>query len=192
MTEYDLAERPMRIEGREGSNHLYTAEVTYDGYGHSSGFREQVGTNRTIYNTAITYDTAGRVTKCSFTNGSVAYTYDGVGRIATKSITAGTYTDTCTYSYLAGGYGTGSTTGLITSQSQGNESCTYTFDTLGECIALLPCLSAAANKNFSLLPLPPSQHKGLPRMGEARSICLYADQNAGSMEVPFFSLYSAV
>ena len=127
MTEYDLAERPLRIEGREGSNHLYTAEVTYDGYGHSSGFREQVGTNRTIYNTAITYDTAGRVTKCSFTNGSVAYTYDGVGRIATKSITAGTYTDTCTYSYLAGGYGTGSTTGLITSQSQGNESCTYGY-----------------------------------------------------------------
>ena len=86
--------------------------------------KEQVGTARTKYNTAIAYDTADRVTGMTFTNGSVSYTYDGVGRIATKSITAGTYTDTYTYSYLAGGYGTGSTTGLITSQSQGNESCT--------------------------------------------------------------------
>ncbi len=135
LTEYDLAERPMRIIGREGNNHLYTVEVTYDGYSHPSGMKEQVGTARTKYNTAIAYDTADRVTGMTFTNGSVSYTYDGVGRIATKSITAGTYTDTCTYSYLAGGYGTGSTTGLITSQSQGNESCTYTFDTLGECIA---------------------------------------------------------
>ncbi len=91
MTEYDLAERPMRIEGREGNNHLYTAEVTYDGYSHPSGMKEQVGTARTKYNTAIAYDTADRVTDVTFTNGSVIYTYDGIGRIATKNITAGTY-----------------------------------------------------------------------------------------------------
>ena len=124
MTEYDLAERPMRIIGREGNNHLYTAEVTYDGYSHPSGMKEQVGTARTKYNTTIAYDTADRVTSMTFTNGSVSYTYDGIGRIATRTVTAGSYSDICTYSYLAGGYGTGSTTGLITSQSQGNESCT--------------------------------------------------------------------
>ena len=64
--------------------------------------KEQVGAARTKYNTASACDTADRVTDVTFTNGRVSYTYDGVGRIATKKITAGSYTDTCTYGYLAG------------------------------------------------------------------------------------------
>ncbi len=49
MTEYDLAERLMRIEGREGSNHLYTAEVTYDG-------ATMVGKNQPLQYRGYVYD----------------------------------------------------------------------------------------------------------------------------------------
>ena len=65
-SEYDLAERPMRIRHRTASGtHLYTGEVTYNGYNELSAFREKVGTSGS-YETAFTYDNESKPTVITY------------------------------------------------------------------------------------------------------------------------------
>ena len=51
-SEYDTANRPMRVKHMEGSAHVYTGEVGYDGYNNLQTFKEQMGANRTPNRTA--------------------------------------------------------------------------------------------------------------------------------------------
>ena len=69
-------------------------------------------------------------------NNKVAYAYDALGRLASRTATVGGNAATSTYSYVAGGHGSGSTTPLIASISQGNnESCSYTYDNVGNIVS---------------------------------------------------------
>ena len=134
VSEYDIANRPMRVTHMEGAAHLYTGEVSYDRYSNLSAFREKVGADGTAYRTDFSYDRENKPTLIIFgdANNKVAYAYDALGRLSTRTATVGGNAATSTYSYVAGGHGSGSTTNLIASISQGNgESCSYTYDNVG-------------------------------------------------------------
>ena len=69
-SEYDTANRPMRITHREDGAHLYTGEVAYDDYNNLATFKEQVGADRTAYTTEFTYDTENKPTEISYGDSS--------------------------------------------------------------------------------------------------------------------------
>ena len=56
-SEYDLANRPVRVKTSEDAKHVYTGQVAYDNvYGNLSEFTEKVGENRQEYGTKFGYD----------------------------------------------------------------------------------------------------------------------------------------
>ena len=131
-TLYDLAGRPMRKTLLTGSGtgtaHAYTGEVSYNQFELISKFTESVGTARTKFSTAFTYDTENRVTNLAYGTGSLAYTYDGLGRITKRVLKPGSTAVNTTYGYLAGGRGTNSTTALVQTIAQGGITLTYAYD----------------------------------------------------------------
>ncbi len=125
-SEYDAANRPMRKTTLHGAYHDYTGEVTYDQYNNLASFKEQVGSEYTPYSTAFTYDTENRPTLLNY-GGSrqTAYTYDGLGRIVNRTVNAGNAALTSNYTYVAGGFGTNSSTPLVQTISQPTGNLTY-------------------------------------------------------------------
>ena len=64
-SEYDLANRPMRVITTNGAGHLYTGEVEYDGQNNLKTFKEKVGVTRTAYQTDFAYDVENKPTLVS-------------------------------------------------------------------------------------------------------------------------------
>ena len=145
LSEHDKCSRPMRITHMEGNNHVYTGEVTYDEYSNLARFEESVGSARTAYSTAFTYDVENKPTLLKYNDSSadkVAYTYDELGRTAKRTVTVNGHASETNYVYLAGAQTytpedvdddkpTYATTGLIESITQPGGNFTYTYDDNG-------------------------------------------------------------
>lgn len=131
-SEHDLANRPMRKTTMQGNTHVYTGTVTYDQYNNLASFKERVGGGRTAYSTTFTHDNENRPTLLNFGgNRQVAYTYDGIGRVSQRTVNAGSAAVATSYSYLAGGHGTGSATPLVQKITQMGKTLTYAYDDAG-------------------------------------------------------------
>ena len=169
-TEYDLSERPCRSTLREDYGALiYRTTLEYTRHSNLDNFREEVVVNNwqtDTYKTSYTYDIDNRVTEMQFETDlefdddthKVAYEYDELGRIAGRALTNGSSAYDTTYTFIAGGYGTNSTTpliagisqgsgdnamnfayaydsrGNITSETRNGKVTTYTYDALGQLI----------------------------------------------------------
>ena len=162
-TEYDLSDRPCQgtLVGADG-HRLYRTTLEYTRHSNLNSFREEVGEGwlGSTHKTSYTYDIDNRVTEMQFDDSQhkIAYTYDELGRIKKRALTNGTAGYTTTYTFVAGGYGTNSTTplvagitqgtgsnamnfayaydsrGNITSETRNGKATTYTYDALGQLI----------------------------------------------------------
>ena len=133
-SEYDLANRPCRVKLRENGSHVYTGEVEYDPVkGNLAKFTEKVGTGYTKYETTFGYDNEDRPTTLNYgsTSNQTSLTYDGLGRVTNRTVKVNGYSYGTAYSFSGGGYGSNSTTGLITGITQSGENFTYTYDNVG-------------------------------------------------------------
>ena len=161
-TEYDLADRPMQSELRDGSGKvLYRTGLKYDKLNNLQQFSERVGA--TTHTSGYTYDRDNRVTQIAYdgTAHKVGYVYDALGRVATRTVESGVATGklTSSYSYADGGYGANSTTplvskitqstpagaamnfeyeydsrGNITKEKRGSLTTSYVYDALGQLV----------------------------------------------------------
>lgn len=130
-TDRDLADRPMGSQLRKTDNTLIQrTELDYDVQNRLVGFGEETstGTHKTTY----TYDNDNRIKEIAFdgTSRKVIYTYDNLGRIQQRSVVNGS-TFTTQYSYVNGGYGTGSTTQMVETITQGDLSLSYAYNSRG-------------------------------------------------------------
>ena len=130
-TERDLTQRAMGTQLRDANgNLLYRTELDYDTQNRLVGFGETASGRN--YKTAYTYDNDNRVTGMTFDGGNaIGYTYDNLGRIATRTASP----LSTTYGYVAGGYGTGSTTPLVASIQQTGIPFSYAYDSRGNIIS---------------------------------------------------------
>ena len=130
-TEHDLAQRAMGTQLCDANgNLLYRTELDYDTQNRLVGFGETASGRN--YKTAYTYDNDNRVTGMTFDGGNaIGYTYDSLGRIATRTASP----LSTSYGYVAGGYGTGSTTPLVASIQQNGIAYTYAYDSRGNIIS---------------------------------------------------------
>ena len=171
VSEYDTANRPMRIIQKENGAHMYTGQVEYDEYNNLKTFKEKVGTNSTAYQTDFTYDIENKPTKLTYgnANNKIEYTYDGIGRMSQRAVTLGGATHTTTYGYVAGNNGTGNTTGMlsrithpdiqylysydnmgnITAWTQFDSTVTYVYDAMGQLIRVNDPMDPRGNTNDS-------------------------------------------
>ena len=130
-TERDLTQRAMGTQLRDtNGNLLYRTELDYDTQNRLVGFGETASGQN--YKTAYTYDDDNRITGMTFDGGNaIGYTYDNLGRIATRTASP----LSTTYGYVAGGYGTGSTTPLVASIQQTGIPFSYAYDSRGNIIS---------------------------------------------------------
>ena len=137
ISEYDTANRPMRIIQKENGGHLYTGQVEYDEYNNLKTFKEKVGTAGTVYQTDFTYDIENKPIQLSYgdTSNKVAYTYDGIGRMNKRAVTLNGNTRETTYGYLSGSNGAGNTTGLLSRITHPTIQYLYSYDNMGNIIA---------------------------------------------------------
>ena len=114
-TEYDLSDRPCQgtLVGADG-HRLYRTTLEYTRHSNLNSFREEVGEGwlGSTHKTSYTYDIDNRVTEMQFDDSlhKIAYEYDELGRIKERALTNGSAGYTTTYTFVAGGYGTNSTT----------------------------------------------------------------------------------
>ena len=133
-SEYDLANRPVRVKTSEDAKHVYTGQVAYDNvYGNLSEFTEKVGENRQEYGTKFGYDDENRPTSLTYSIGATAIgqsttTIDKLNRTTFSAVKLGSKTFTSEYHFAAGGYGTGSVTNLVSSITQPGCNCGYGYD----------------------------------------------------------------
>ena len=136
-SEYDLANRPVRVKTSEDAKHVYTGQVAYDNvYGNLSEFTEKVGENRQEYGTKFGYDDENRPTSLTYnigatTIGQSTTTIDKLNRTTFSAVKLGSKTFTSEYHFAAGGYGTGSVTNLVSSITQPGCNCGYGYDDNG-------------------------------------------------------------
>ena len=136
-SEYDLANRPVRVKTAEAGQHVYTGQVTYDNvYGNLSKFTEKVGENRQEYGTKFGYDDENRPTSLTYSIGATTIgqsttTIDKLNRTTFSAVKLGSKTFTSEYHFAAGGYGTGSVTNLVSSITQPGCNCGYGYDDNG-------------------------------------------------------------
>ena len=136
-SEYDLANRPVRVKTSEDAKHVYTGQVAYDNvYGNLSEFTEKVGENRQEYGTKFGYDDENRPTSLTYSIGATAIgqsttTIDKLNRTTFSAVKLGSKTFTSEYHFAAGGYGTGSVTNLVSSITQPGCNCGYGYDDNG-------------------------------------------------------------
>ena len=136
-SEYDLANRPVRVKTAEAGQHVYTGQVTYDNvYGNLSKFTEKVGENRQEYGTKFGYDDENRPTSLTYSAngkeiGQSTTTIDKLNRTTFSAVKLGSKTFTSEYHFAAGGYGTGSVTNLVSSITQPGCNCGYGYDDNG-------------------------------------------------------------
>ena len=64
VSEYDTANRPMRMTQKENGVHLYTGQVAYDEFNNLKRFKEKVGD--TAYETDFTYDVENKPTRLTY------------------------------------------------------------------------------------------------------------------------------
>ena len=136
-SEYDLANRPVRVKTAEVGQHVYTGQVAYDNvYGNLSEFAEKVGENRQEYGTKFGYDDENRPTLLTYSVGATTIgqsttTIDKLNRTTFSAVKLGSKTFTSEYHFAAGGYGTGSVTNLVSSITQPGCNCGYGYDDNG-------------------------------------------------------------
>ena len=136
-SEYDLANRPVRVKTAEAGQHVYTGQVAYDNvYGNLSEFTEKVGENRQEYGTKFGYDDENRPTSLTYSAngkeiGQSTTTIDKLNRTTFSTVQLGSKTFTSEYHFAAGGYGTGSVTNLVASITQPGCNCGYGYDDNG-------------------------------------------------------------
>ena len=136
-SEYDLANRPVRVKTSEDAKHVYTGQVAYDNvYGDLSEFTEKVGENRQEYGTKFGYDDENRPTSLTYSVGATTIgqsttTIDKLNRTTFSAVKLGSKTFTSEYHFAAGGYGTGSVTNLVSSITQPGCNCGYSYDDNG-------------------------------------------------------------
>ena len=136
-SEYDLANRPVRVKTSEDAKHVYTGQVAYDNvYGNLSEFTEKVGENRQEYGTKFGYDDENRPTLLTYSVGATTIgqsttTIDKLNRTTFSAVKLGSKTFTSEYHFAAGGYGTGSVTNLVSSITQPGCNCGYGYDDNG-------------------------------------------------------------
>ena len=136
-SEYDLANRPVRVKTSEDAKHVYTGQVAYDNvYGNLSEFTEKVGENRQEYGTKFGYDDENRPTSLTYSIGATTIgqsttTIDKLNRTTFSAVKLGSKTFTSEYHFAAGGYGTGSVTNLVSSITQPGCNCGYGYDDNG-------------------------------------------------------------
>ena len=136
-SEYDLANRPVRVKTSEDAKHVYTGQVAYDNvYGNLSEFTEKVGENRQEYGTKFGYDDENRPTSLTYSMGAATIgqsttTIDKLNRTTFSTVKLGSKTFTSEYHFAAGGYGTGSVTNLVASITQPGCNCGYGYDDNG-------------------------------------------------------------
>ena len=136
-SEYDLANRPVRVKTSEDAKHVYTGQVAYDNvYGNLSEFTEKVGENRQEYGTKFGYDDENRPTSLTYSIGATTIgqsttTIDKLNRTTFSAVKLGSKTFTSEYHFSAGGYGTGSVTNLVASITQPGCNCGYGYDDNG-------------------------------------------------------------
>ena len=136
-SEYDLANRPVRVKTAEAGQHVYTGQVAYDNvYGNLSEFTEKVGENRQEYGTKFGYDDENRPTLLTYSVGATTIgqsttTIDKLNRTTFSTVKLGSKTFTSEYHFAAGGYGTGSVTNLVSSITQPGCNCGYGYDDNG-------------------------------------------------------------
>ena len=136
-SEYDLANRPVRVKTSEDAKHVYTGQVAYDNvYGNLSEFTEKVGENRQEYGTKFGYDDENRPTSLTYSAsgkeiGQSTTTIDKLNRTTFSAVKLGSKTFTSEYHFAAGGYGTGSVTNLVSSITQPGYNCGYGYDDNG-------------------------------------------------------------
>ena len=136
-SEYDLANRPVRVKTAEAGQHVYTGQVAYDNvYGNLSEFTEKVGENRQEYGTKFGYDDENRPTSLTYSAngeeiGQSTTTIDKLNRTTFSALKLGSKTFTSEYHFAAGGYGTGSVTNLVSSITQPGCNCGYGYDDNG-------------------------------------------------------------
>ena len=136
-SEYDLANRPVRVKTAEAGQHVYTGQVAYDNvYGNLSEFTEKVGENRQEYGTKFGYDDENRPTSLTYSIGATTIgqsttTIDKLNRTTFSAVKLGSKTFTSEYHFAAGGYGTGSVTNLVASITQPGCTCGYGYDDNG-------------------------------------------------------------
>ena len=136
-SEYDLANRPVRVKTAEADQHVYTGQVAYDNvYGNLSEFTEKVGENRQEFGTKFGYDDENRPTSLTYSVGAATIgqsttTIDKLNRTTFSAVKLGSKTFTSEYHFAAGGYGTGSVTNLVSSITQPGRNCGYGYDDNG-------------------------------------------------------------
>jgi len=136
-SEYDLANRPVRVKTSEDAKHVYTGQVAYDNvYGNLSEFTEKVGENRQEFGTKFGYDDENRPTSLTYSAsgkeiGQSTTTIDKLNRTTFSAVKLGSKTFTSEYHFAAGGYGTGSVTNLVASITQPGCNCGYGYDDNG-------------------------------------------------------------
>ena len=136
-SEYDLANRPVRVKTSEDAKHVYTGQVAYDNvYGNLSEFTEKVGENRQKFGTKFGYDDENRPTLLTYSVGATTIgqsttTIDKLNRTTFSVVKLGSKTFTSEYHFAAGGYGTGSVTNLVASITQPGCNCGYGYDDNG-------------------------------------------------------------
>ena len=136
-SEYDLANRPVRVKTAEAGQHVYTGQVAYDNvYGNLSEFTEKVGENRQEFGTKFGYDDENRPTSLTYSVGATTIgqsttTIDKLNRTTFSAVKLGSKTFTSEYHFAAGGYGTGSVTNLVSSITQAGCNCGYGYDDNG-------------------------------------------------------------
>ena len=136
-SEYDLANRPVRVKTAEVGQHVYTGQVAYDNvYGNLSEFTEKVGENRQEFGTKFGYDDENRPTSLTYSAsgkeiGQSTTTIDKLNRTTFSAVKLGSKTFTSEYHFAAGGYGTGSVTNLVSSITQPGCNCGYGYDDNG-------------------------------------------------------------
>ena len=136
-SEYDLANRPVRVKTSEDAKHVYTGQVAYDNvYGNLSEFTEKVGENRQEFGTKFGYDDENRPTSLTYSVGATTIgqsttTIDKLNRTTFSAVKLGSKTFTSEYHFAAGCYGTGSVTNLVASITQPGCNCGYGYDDNG-------------------------------------------------------------
>ena len=152
-TERDLAFRPRQstLKDAEG-NVLYRTTLYYDKMNRLEKFAENV--DGEAHTSTYSYDKDNRTTEIKYdyvapeTEGEeapcdkVAYTYDALGRIEKRVATVGENNYETTYTFEAGDtsrYGTGATTALVQTITQGSGAnamnFAYTYDNRGNIIS---------------------------------------------------------
>ena len=144
-TGYDLADRPCQTELRKVSDGslVYGTLLQYDKLNNLQKFTERVGSSET-HSTAYTYDRDNRVTQISYdgTTNKVGYAFDALGRMTSRTVEKGVTNAklASAYSYVDGGYGNNSSSGLVSAITQSTPAgaamnFAYDYDTRGNIIS---------------------------------------------------------